>query len=294
MIQSRPHEFMVKYTPQKDWISGSGMLIAFAFFLGGISGGLYLAALYFDDMVGMSAGWLLAILMGGLDMAHLSKPFRFWRMILKPQTSWISRGFIFIILFVFFAALQLAFSFWLPELVWVIIFKVLAGIAAFAVVIYSGFVVSYVSAIKLWNSAIVPVLFVIAGLIGGLAVMLLISLFRNSPQLTPIQNALMVILVVYLVVIVTYLLSATYSGQAAKSSVMWIVRGSIAPVFWAGLCFLGIVIPVAILFYLRFFGLVSPVLSLVAAVGAIAGTLAFRYVILKAGVYSPLMATRSV
>jgi len=242
----------------------------------------------------MSMGWLLAILMGVLDMAHLSKPLRSWRILLKPRTSWIARGFIFIILFVFFAALQLAFSFWLSELALAMVFKVLAGIAAFAIVIYSGFVVSYVSAIKLWNSAIVPILFVIGGLIGGLAGMLLISLFSNSPQVVSLQNILLAILVVYLMVIMVYLWSATYAGQAAKNSVMWIVRGSIAPVFWAGLCFLGIIVPIAILFYIRFSGLVSPVLLLVTAICSITGTLALRYVILKAGVYSPLTSTRSV
>jgi len=35
---------MIKYRQQKEWIDGRGNFIAFAFFLGGISGGLYLAA----------------------------------------------------------------------------------------------------------------------------------------------------------------------------------------------------------------------------------------------------------
>jgi len=47
-------------------------------------------------------------------------------------------------------------------------FKVLAGIFAFAQSIYTGFAVSYVSAIKLWNSAILPILFVVCGFSGGL------------------------------------------------------------------------------------------------------------------------------
>ena len=110
MIQVKLYEFMVKYTPQRDWIEGHGILIAFALFFGGISGGLYLASLYFDSMVGMFVAWLLAMVTGLTDMSHLSKRRRFWRMMLKPKTSWISRGFILIWLFLGAAAIQLALS----------------------------------------------------------------------------------------------------------------------------------------------------------------------------------------
>ena len=287
MIQTRPYEFMVKHTPQKEWIAGPGILIAFAFFLGGISGGLYLVSLYFNSMPGMFIGWLLAILMGGLDMAHLSKRRRFWRMLLRPQTSWIARGFIFVILFIGFAAIQLALSLWLPGTATETIFKVLAGITAFAVTIYSGFVVSYVSAIKFWNSAIIPILFVISGILGGLAILLVLSLGDNYAQIALLQNILRVALVVYVLVIAIYLWSTAYAGSVAKSSVIWIVRGSIAPVFWVGVVSMGVIIPLAILFSTW----ISSALIIIAVAGVILGTLALRYVILKAGIYSPLTST---
>ena len=286
MTQQRPYEFMVKHTPQKEWIAGPGILIAFAFFLGGISGGLYLVSLYFNSMLGMFIGWLLAILMGGLDMAHLSKRHRFWRMFLRPQTSWIARGFIFVALFIGLAAIQLALSFWLPGAVETT-FKVLAGITAFAVTIYSGFVVSYVSAIKFWNSAIIPLLFVISGILGGLAILLALSLGDTYAQITLLKNVLLVTLVIYALVIAIYLWSTTYAGSAAKSSVIWIVRGSIAPVFWVGVVSLGVIIPLAILFSTW----ISSALIITAVVSVILGTLALRYVILKAGIYSPLTST---
>src|SRR3989337_2474797 len=96
MLHTRPYEFMVKYTPQRDWIEGHGILIAFALFFGGISGGLYLASLSFDRMWGLFSAGRRAGLTGATDMAHLSKPMRFWRMLLRVRTSWISRGFILI------------------------------------------------------------------------------------------------------------------------------------------------------------------------------------------------------
>ena len=51
---------------------------------------------------------------GGFHLAYLGKPFRFWRMLLKPQTSWMARGFIFMLLFIVFGAVQLAYALWLP------------------------------------------------------------------------------------------------------------------------------------------------------------------------------------
>jgi hypothetical protein len=55
---------MVKYTQQREWIEGHGIMVAFAMFFGGISGGLYLASLYFDSMPGMFIAWLLAAVAG--------------------------------------------------------------------------------------------------------------------------------------------------------------------------------------------------------------------------------------
>jgi polysulfide reductase chain C len=289
MIQTRPYEFMVKYTPQKEWIEGHGIMLAFAFFLGGISGGLYLASLAFDSMLGMFIAWMAALVMGMVDMAHLSKPLRFWRMLLKPRTSWIARGFIFITLFIGCAAIQLALSFWLPGTAVETVFKVLAGILAFGVAIYSGFVISFVGGIKLWNSAIVPILFVIAGLTGGLAVLLATSLGDNTARVIALANMTLVLLVVYAVFTAIYLWAITYESAAARDSVMRLLRGSIAPVFWIGIVLLGIIIPVALLLAVVITLNASLPALIIAVACVILGGVALRYAILKAGMYSPLV-----
>jgi formate-dependent nitrite reductase membrane component NrfD len=283
MIQTKPYDFMVKYTPQRDWIEGHGILIAFALFFGGISGGLYLASLYFDSMLGMFVAWILAMVTGMTDMAHLSKPMRFWRMLLKPRTSWISRGFIFIWLFLGCAAVQLALSYWVPGTAAETAFKVLAGIMAFGVAIYSGFVVGFVGAIKLWNSAIVPILFVVAGLTGGLAILVL-STLGDSALVGDVAAIMRIVVIGYAIAVVIYFWVATYESTAARDSVTRIIQGSIAPVFWIGVVLLGIVIPIILLFTSS-----AAAALAVAAVCAIVGGVALRYVILKAGVYSPLL-----
>ena len=288
MIQTRPYEFMVKYTPQREWIEGHGVMIALAFFLGGISGGLYLASLVFDSMLGMFIAWLAALVMGIVDMSHLSKPLRFWRMLLKPKTSWIARGFIFITLFIGCAAIQLALSYWLPGTAETV-FKVLAGILAFGVAIYSGFVVGYVGAIKLWNSAIVPIIFVIAGLTGGLAILLATSLGDDADRVMTMVNTMLISLVAYAVFMAIYLWVSTYESSAARDSVMRMIRGSIALAFWIGVVLLGIIIPAALLASASLAQAASTAPLIIAIVCAIIGGVALRYVILKAGMYSPLV-----
>ncbi len=284
MGQTKPYEFMVKYTPQADWIEGHGILIAFAFFFGGISGGLYLASLYFDNLLGMFIAWLFAMVTGLIDMAHLTKPMRFWRMLLKPKTSWITRGFMLIILFIGAAAIQLALSYWAAGTAAETVFMVLAGIMAFGVAIYTGFVVGYVGAVRLWNSAIIPMLFVIAGLVGGMSVLLLIS--AGDATLGASVAAVMRFVVVgYAIFLAIFIWVATYESSAARDSVSRMVRGEVAPVFWIGVVLLGIVVPVALLFAAP-----SAVGVLLAAgISAIIGGVALRFSILKAGVYAPLL-----
>ncbi len=290
MSQIKPYDFMVKYQQQKDWIDGRGNFIAFAFFLGGISGGLYLAAAYFDSLLGMFVAWLLSLLMGVSYMAHLSHPFRSWRMFMKPGTSWIARGFIFIMLFIGLTTIQLILSQWVPEATGAItVLKVLAGIFAFAQSIYTGFAVSYVSAIKVWNSAIVPILFVTCGLSGGLAILLAITMGGDHAQLVMLENVIRVVLIALAIIIGVYLWNTTYSSTAASDAVKRLIGGSLALLFWIGVFLFGIAIPIVISITSYFAGESSSGLLITAIVSEIIGGLALRFAILKAGMYTPLL-----
>jgi formate-dependent nitrite reductase membrane component NrfD len=266
MIQRQPFEYMVKYTQQKNWIDGRGNFIALAFFLGGISGGLCMGISY---------------------MIHLGQPLQSWRMFMRPKTSWISRGFIFIMLFIGLTALTLIFEQWVPNATAAITtLKVLAGIFAFAQSIYTGFAVSYVSAIKLWNSAILPILFVICGFSGGLAILMGISL--GGDQISTIENVTRVTLVAFAVILIVYLWNTTYSNITARDAVARLLGGGIGAVFWVGVVVFGVVIPVAISILTYFTGETSSGLLLTAVVTEILGGLSLRYVILKGGIYTPL------
>jgi formate-dependent nitrite reductase membrane component NrfD len=290
MSNVKPFDFMVKYQQQKDWIDGRGNFIAFAFFLGGISGGLYLVSAYFDNLLGMFIAWLLAGCMGLSYMIHLTHPMRFWRMFFKPKTSWIARGFIFIMLFIGFTTLQLILSQWVPSATTAITtLKVLAGIFAFAQSIYTGFAVSYVNAIKVWNSAIVPILFVTCGLSGGLAILLAVMMGQDSSQIATLENVIRVVLIAFAIIVGVYLWNATYSSTAARDAVVRLIGGALAPLFWIGVFLFGIAVPVVISVTTYFTGNAVEGLMIFAVVSEIIGGLALRFAILKAGVYAPLL-----
>lgn len=288
MVQSKPFDFMVKYTQQKGWIDGRGNFIAFAFFLGGISGGLFMAAAYFDSLLGMFIAWLLSICMGISYMLHLGQPAQSWRMFMKPGTSWISRGFIFIMLFIGLTGITLILKQWAPTATTAIsTLKWIAGVFAFAQSIYTGFAVSYVSAIKLWNSAILPILFVVCGFSGGLALLMGISL-NNSAIVSQLENITRITLIGFAILLAVYLWNSTYSSTTAKNAVARVVGGEIAVFFWIGVVVLGIVIPIGISIGTYFMDTASSALLLTAVVTEVIGGLSLRYVILKGGTYVPL------
>jgi formate-dependent nitrite reductase membrane component NrfD len=290
MSEIKPFDFMVKYQQQKDWIDGRGNFIAFAFFLGGIAGGLFLASAYFDNLLGIFIAFLLTGLMGASYMLHLTHPIRFWRMMSKPGTSWISRGFTFIMLFGLFTAITMILMQWAPDATAAITtFKVLAGIFAFAQSIYTGFAVSYVSAIKIWNSAIVPILFVTCGISGGLAILLAVMMGQDSANIATLENIIRVVLIAFAIIVAVYLWNATYSSTAAKDAVIRLIGGTLAPLFWIGVFLFGILIPVTISVVTYWVHDASSALLITAVVSEIIGGLALRFAVLKAGVYEPLL-----
>jgi formate-dependent nitrite reductase membrane component NrfD len=282
----QPWDYLTKDTPSRDWSHGSGIFIAIAFFFGGLAGGTYLLSLYFDNLLGMFIGWVLALCMGLSDMVHLGNKAAAWRIALRPGSSWISRGFLFVMLFLGSAAIQMAITYWAPGTVPETLFKVVAGIGAFGVAVYSGFVVSYVSSIKLWSSGIMPVLFIIAGLTGGAAILMAVNSFTNAIAFETLKNVTAVALVVYAVIISGHLWISTYSSNTARNSVKTIISGDLAFLFWGVIVLVGIAAPLIITLTA---GEGSQALFIVSAVGVLAGNMALRYSILRAGMYPSLL-----
>ncbi|OGO01153.1 MAG: hypothetical protein A2Y90_04955 [Chloroflexi bacterium RBG_13_52_12] len=285
------HEWMVSYTRQTEWIDRRGIFLWIAFYAGGLGGGLYLVSLYFNSLWGMFVSWLIiAVLKGGTHLIYLGKPTRFWRIIAHPQTSWLARGFIFVMLFVGFGAVQLILSLQLPGSAAEIVFKALAGIMAFAVAIYTGFVLKSVKGVPFWNSALLPLLFILCGILGGFGLAVVIALNGGGISLSAAETGSRWLLAANALLIVIYLWRASTRESVGKQSVLEQIRGKNAPVFWVGIVVLGIIIPLAIALASLITGEVPSALLIAGVACEVIGGLALRYCVLKAGAYKPLVA----
>ena len=118
-------------------------------------------------------------------------------------------------------------------------------------------------------------------------VIILISL--NATNLYVVANYLLAAQVVYAISVVIYFWTATYGSSSAKDSAVRVLKGSIAPAFWVGVVLLGIVLPIVMIAPFSLKQNVSQALFVVSSAFTIIGGVALRYVILKAGMYSPLL-----
>ena len=239
----------------------------------------------------MFISWLIiAVFKGGAHLLYLGKPQRFWRIMTRPQSSWLARGFIFVMLFIIFGAAQIAFTYWLPDTAGEIVFKVLAGIAALVVAVYTGFVLNTVKAVPFWNSSLLPLLFVLCGILGGFGISVLIAINGGNVDIETAEAGSRWLLIANALLIAVYLWRAAGREVTGKQSVMEQIRGHNAFIFWAGIVILGIIIPLIIGFSSYFAGDVSHGLIIFGVACEVVGGLALRYCVLKAGAYSPLVA----
>lgn len=285
------HEWMINYTRQTEWIDRRGIFLWIAFYAGGLGGGLYLVSLYFNSLWGMLISWLIiAVIKGGTHLIYLGKPLRFWRIVTNPQTSWLARGFIFVMLFIGFGAIQLILSWQLPGSAAEITFKALAGIMAFAVALYTGIILKNVKGVPFWNSALLPLLFVLCGILGGFGLSVVIALNGGDVNLAAAETGSRWLLIANALLIAIYLWRASVRESVGKQSVLEQIRGQSAPVFWGGIVILGIIIPLAVTITSLVAGELSSAVLIIGVVCEVIGGLALRYCVLKAGAYEPLVA----
>lgn len=298
MIQTRLYEYMVSYTPQTQWIEKKGICLWFAFFFIELGAGMFFMASLFNNIQAMLVGWgLCAILGGGLHLLYLGKPLRFWRMMLSPgwKTSWISRGLFFV---VFFLAFGLVYMVFIQRGVRLTSLLVAADIFAFLTVVYGGFAMNYVNGISLWNSALIPVLYVVSGMWGGAEVTMGITIMGGGEigVGTTVETWIRPLLIGYILLIPVYLLSVMYTSSAGRVSVRYMVTNKWAPLFWIVVVVVGIAIPLTAAISSLAAGLEGTSFALLyaAILSGLIGDLAMRYLILKCGMYSPLIPSSSM
>jgi sulfite dehydrogenase (quinone) subunit SoeC len=289
------YDWMVKPTLQREWIERRGLLLWLAFFFIELGAGTFFIASFFHPshnlLIAMLVGWLIcAILGGGIHILYLGHPLRLWRMLLRPGTSWISRGLIFVSIFLILGLVYLAIAQFAGQSV--IPLLVVADIFAFLAIIYGGFAMNYVKGITLWNTALLPILYVISGFWGGAGIALAIALVKGSTALgISVEEWVRILLISYIVLLTVYLISVRYSGVIGTFSVREMIAGKWWPLMWFGVIVVGLLLPMGVVGASYFLGLKSmlPAVLYLSIFCELLGDLALRYLILRCGFYSPLV-----
>jgi formate-dependent nitrite reductase membrane component NrfD len=285
---------MVKPTPQTEWINRRGTLLWLAFFFIELGAGGFFVASFFNSLLAMFLGWLVCtVLGGGAHILYLGHPFRFWRIVLRPQTSWISRGLIFVGLFLILGLVHMGLVLWAQSS---LALMIVVDILAFLVIIYGGFAMNCVNGIPLWNTALLPILYVVSGIWGGAGLTLATALATGAtPVAIAIEEWVRILLASFILLLCVYLISIRYGTVVGKISVQEIVLGRWWPIMWLVVVVLGLALPGGVVISSFILGLKNmPLASLYVSIFCeLVGDLFMRYLILKCGYYAPLVPSSS-
>lgn len=236
-----------------------GTIIAAYLFLAGLSAGAFLTSSYISRKypkavtVRMTGRIISPVLMGiGLLLlivdaeAGLKNPLRFIYLFTNLN-SVMTIGTYFISFFML-AAFYVALMELLKKDVnkWV---EYVGIVFAIGTAIYTGFLIGVIATVPLWNTAILPILFVVSALSTGIAGTLLVSGIVNKQvvhQVISVKKIHLSLLAVEVFLIFTMFLITSTSNEAAAESVSSLISGEYSMIFWIALIAVGLLLPIII------------------------------------------------
>lgn len=273
-----------------------------ALFLGGIGAGQFVVSTWFIDSVNSALVGLIVVGVGKTvaHLVYLGQPTRFYRLFLKPKTSWISRGLIFMVVFVVFGAAYLAPEIgfdWVPwETGTTFSDALLLGaiLSAFLVMVYDGFVLLSCKSISAWNTALMPPLFFTYAIAGGTAMtyLTLIATGAEIPEQSTLTTLDAILLTSMLALLVIYIVNLTASNATARESLRRLTSTKVAFAFIGVAILAGLLVPLSFALYDQFSATatVASVFLAVASILELAGDLSVRHSILRAGLHTPVFS----
>jgi len=263
------------------------------FFFGGLAAGSFLFSFwagYINEKLkplaktaAITAPISLAIGLGFLVL-DLGQPFRFWRIMMTFQVTSVASWGTWI-LNLFFAVSVLYAFLWFNDksenakkLGYVgLPLAVFAGM-------YTGVLLTQLSGNALWDSALLPWIFLLGGLLSAMAVAVLIAAITGRKADVPfygLKNALCLLVVLELLMVVTELV-VLYNGDAEAVSVAnLLLAGEFAGWFVGLQIVVGLTLPLILIASAKR----TPPVGLHAAVSILllAGILAVRFIVVMAG-----------
>lgn len=290
---------------QKEWsVRGRqgwrALLLEAALLFGNIGPGLFMVSY----VIGLEAGYLVSFFIVALGYAvphvlFLGRVERFYLSLLRPGSSWISRGSIFANLFLLFSFLSILHLMPFVSMTFIKgnadLYRMvaLAGcISAFLLALYPGFLFSVLRSIPFWHSIFIVPLFLIQSFGGGIALVLITADITGIivPEAVLYRADLMILALVLLMVALHYYVKSK-SGEAAAVSARYLVRGKYRWIFLVGGILCGILAP-TLLLVMALTGVEADLTVTAASLLQLAGILFLKYSILNAGAYNRLIGDR--
>jgi formate-dependent nitrite reductase membrane component NrfD len=295
----------MELNPQRVW---SWKIAAYLFLAGVSSGALLVGAvahLLNPNLVGlMRAGLWLGIPLLAVGILFLlwdlGQPIRFAKALLKPGTSWISRGswiltFLLAVSVILFGLWIWPFTFFDRMAGAVSSLEVLVIVFAFGTMVYTGLLLGASKPIPFWSTPTLPLLFTVSaiatGMKGSSLVLTLGSLVYGTalPEIAPVLARYVAVLIAVEIGSLALHLWGTSQTATGKLSSKRVLFGELAPQFWFGYVALGLVIPLLAELAIPGIGVGQEVLWILTAstLGLVGGFL-LRLTVVSAGAKTPL------
>lgn len=237
-----------------------GTIIAIYLFVAGVSAGAYLTSVLISkywqkDLLELKKiGVYLSspIMMVGLALliidaeAGLMAPWRFIYLLANP-TSVMTIGTVIISVFMLVSMLSTLFLYQGKEIPKVV--ENTGAIFAVGTMAYTGFLIGVISAVPLWNTTVLPILFLVSALSSGIAATVLVGVLVGKAKhsaLLPVKKVHFSLLLVEGILLFALLYISSSASIEAQASVQRMVSGDLMTLFWFGLVFVGLVLPLAI------------------------------------------------
>jgi tetrathionate reductase subunit C len=283
-----------------------GMNIAIYFYLTGLSAGSFiLSTLAYGfgmeqykplGRVGVILATVLLIIAPFFLLIHISVPYRAWHLFVYLNfESPITWGSFLLILYPINCIVYGYFMF-KENMKLTRIFGLIGIPLAISVHGYTGFILAFGKARALWNTALMPILFLVSAIVSGIALMILVCVVKdrffsrekkvNIPLLENLGKLLAWMIVFDLFLVGSDLLVLLISHSDAQEAAHLILAGNFSPLFLIVENLMGKIVPFILLIVPKFRNLATLV---IASLLVVVGIFFMRYIVVVGGEFIPLI-----
>jgi tetrathionate reductase subunit C len=282
------------------------MNIAIYFYLTGLSAGSFiLSTLAYGfgmdqykplGRVGVVLATVLLIIAPFFLLIHIGIPYRAWHLFVYLNfESPITWGSFLLILYPINCIIYGYFMF-KENLKLTRIFGLIGIPLAISVHGYTGFILAFGKARALWNTAIMPILFLVSAIVSGIALMILVCAIKdryfsrekkiNIGLLENLGKLLAWMIVFDLFLVGSDLLVLLISHQDAQDVAHLILAGTFSPLFLIVENLMGKIVPFILLVVPKFRNIAT---LIIASLLVVIGIFFMRYIVVVGGEFIPLI-----